>query len=92
VRGYVTMGIVPAGTRGNLKYISQFVDFAPDVPEPDRLILADAITSGGLLISVPADKSKDLVATLREKGVVNASVIGTVDGTGEGRITVLKES
>ncbi len=89
-RGYVNMGIVPVGTRGNLKYIRQFVDFAPDVTEAEQLILADAITSGGLLISVPGGKGAKLVEILHSRGVPDAAVIGEVTGPGHGRITVAK--
>lgn len=86
-REYVNMGIVPAGTRGNLKYIGQFVDFDESVAESDRLILADAITSGGLLISVPGQKSQQLMKALKERGIQEASIIGEVS-EGGGRIKV----
>lgn len=87
VRDYVRMGIVPAGTRGNLKYVSQFVDFEPNILEEDRLILSDATTSGGLLISVPGQKSQQLMKELADRGVREAAVIGEV-GEGSGRLIV----
>lgn len=90
-RGYVKMGIVPGGTRKNLKYISQFVDFADGVDEADRLILTDAITSGGLLISVPGAKAEQLLQSLHARGIADAAVIGEVGSAGDGRITVVKE-
>lgn len=89
VREYAVMGIVPGGTRDNLKYINQFVDFDARVDEPERLILADAITSGGLLISVPEDKSEKLVNNLHAKGVTDAVIVGEVGQPGEGRIRVV---
>lgn len=89
--GYAKMGIVPAGTRKNLKYISQFVDFSDDVNETERLILADAITSGGLLISVPGGKAEKLLQSLHARGVTDAAVIGEVGLPADGRITVVKE-
>jgi selenide,water dikinase len=85
---YVAMGIVPEGTRGNLKYFNKFVDFNPEVKEETRLILADAITSGGLFISVPAAKSGKLVDGLHAAGVTAAVVIGEVTRAGGGRILV----
>jgi len=87
--GYVAMGIVPAGTRGNLKYVTRFVDFEPEVTDSDRLILADAITSGGLLISVPQDRCGMLVEALHSRGVREAAVIGQVDSGTVGRIRVV---
>jgi selenide,water dikinase len=40
------------------------------------LILADAQTSGGLLLAVPPANAAALVARLREAGDVSAAVIG----------------
>ncbi len=86
-REYTKMGIVPEGTRGNLKYISQFVDFKQNVLEEDRLVLTDATTSGGLLISVPGHKSQQLMKELADRGVREAAVVGEV-GAGSGKIIV----
>jgi selenide,water dikinase len=48
-------------------------------PDPVRLeFFYDAQTSGGLLISVPADRADALVGKLREKGAAAASVVGEV--------------
>lgn len=88
---YADMGIVPVGTRSNLKYVREFVDFAPSISETEQLILADAITSGGLLISVPGEKTGQLMEELKARGVKDAAVVGEVTGFGEGRIKVMKE-
>lgn len=88
-REYVRMGIIPAGTRGNLQYISQFVEFEPNILEEDRLILTDATTSGGLLISVPGQKSQQLMRELTDRGVGTAAVIGEV-AEGSGKIFVTR--
>lgn len=90
-RGYVKIGIVPAGTRKNLKYISQFVDFADNVNEADRLILTDAITSGGLLISVPGAKAEQMLQSLHARSIIDAAIIGEVGLPADGRIKVVKE-
>ena len=48
-------------------------------PDPGRLeFFYDAQTSGGLLISVPADKAEKLVMILRAKGASAASIVGEV--------------
>jgi selenide,water dikinase len=44
-------GFVSGGTRRNLDWVAPHVDFGPHVGELDRLLLADAQTSGGLLIA-----------------------------------------
>lgn len=86
---YVKIGIVPAGTRTNLKYIKQFVDFDSGITEADQLILSDAITSGGLLIAVPPEKGDRLLGLLHARGIREASVVGEVGFSGNGRISVV---
>ena len=43
-----------------------------EIPDPLKVLLADAQTSGGLLISVPEEKAGRLMAALAEHGVVGA--------------------
>ena len=43
-------GVVPGGSLDNLNYVADFVVFADSVEEHTRIILADAQTSGGLLV------------------------------------------
>ncbi|MDT0264771.1 selenide, water dikinase SelD [Streptomyces sp. DSM 44915] len=49
-RSAVTAGQVSGGTRRNLDWVAPHVDFG-GVPEDERLLLADAQTSGGLLLA-----------------------------------------
>lgn len=79
---------VPGGTLENLEHVSPHVDFAAGLSRVDRLLLADAQTSGGLLIAVPAERCGGLLAALRERGVEGAARIGSFDRPGAGRIRV----
>lgn len=79
---------VPGGSRGNLRYIADKVVFPDSMSENDRLILADAQTSGGLLISVAQEKLEALLRGLASRGVGTRAVIGTVTGGEAGRIVV----
>ncbi|MDL1950805.1 selenide, water dikinase SelD [Acidobacteria bacterium ACD] len=79
---------VPGGTLENLAHVSPHVDFAPGLSRVEKLLLADAQTSGGLLIAVPEERSDALLASLREKGVHDARRIGRFTGPGTGRIRV----
>jgi len=79
---------VPGGTLENLAHVSPHVDFAPDLSRVDRLLLADAQTSGGLLIAVPAARCEVLLASLRQRGVDAARRIGRFTKAGPGRIRV----
>jgi selenide,water dikinase len=77
-------GVVPGGTKRNLAYVRMHTDFG-DLPEPERLILADAQTSGGMLIAAKHEPSME--SSLREQGVPFAR-IGEVVAGSPGSITV----
>jgi cysteine desulfurase len=81
--------VVPGGTLNNLAYVEDEVTFAPEVSRVTQLILADAQTSGGLLISLAAERAEALVAALQARGVTTAALIGEVTGPGTGHISVL---
>jgi len=85
-------GITPAGTRRNLEHLNQFVAWPQDVSKADKLILCDAQTSGGLLISLPKDKSENLLDMLNSRGNLKASIIAEIVEASEGAksITVIK--
>jgi selenide, water dikinase len=78
------MGVVPGGTRRNLAHVRAATDFG-DLTDPDRLILADAQTSGGLLIAAKHERA--LEAALEEHDVAFAR-IGEVVAGEPGRISV----
>ncbi len=82
-------GIAPGGTHRNLKSMDSVVKWHRDIGEQARLLLCDAQTSGGLLISVSAAKLERLMAELRAAGVGTIAVIGQVlpqDALGDGYI------
>lgn len=75
---FVAEGLVPAGTHRNLDFVKKMVVWDAQVSEDAKLVLCDAQTSGGLLISVPRDKSSQLLTALHEAGVAEAVSIGTI--------------
>ena len=87
-REYVKAGIAPGGTHANWRFLGEWVTFDSALSKEEQLLLCDAQTSGGLLASVPAADAERLVAALREAGARDAAVIGRVEATGTGRITV----
>ena len=50
-RGFAEDGVVAGGTRRNLQHAEGFTDFG-DADEATRILLADAQTSGGLLVAL----------------------------------------
>ncbi len=76
--------VVPGGTLDNLEHVSPFVDWSSGLSRVDRLLLADAQTSGGLLIAVPPERTEALLAALRARGVTEARRIGRFTAPGEG--------
>jgi len=76
--------IVPGGTRTNLEAaISEGTRFSEDISPALRLVLADAQTSGGLLIAVAERDAEALLGSLRNSGITAAARIGAlVRGSG----------
>jgi selenide,water dikinase len=78
LRELVRAGHIPGGTRRNLDAVAGTAIFEDGVIEPDRVILADAQTSGGLLLAVHPDAAPTLLAALRREGTLAAAVVGVV--------------
>jgi selenide,water dikinase len=87
-RALVAAGAVSGGTRRNMSFVEPAVDVADGVTEEDRIILADAQTSGGLLIACPDDRIGVLRDELSSRGEPAAEV-GRVVGGDAGRIAVM---
>ena len=84
--GLARSGHIPGGTRSNLEFVAPATDFG-DLDETERFLLADAQTSGGLLIAVPAEREAALVDALRARGVEGVP-IGAVESGEAGSIAV----
>lgn len=86
--GLASSGIVPGGTENNLEYVSPFVVWTPGIANVTKILLADAQTSGGLLIAVEKNQADAMLRELREIGISEAAIIGEITGPGKGEITV----
>ena len=85
-------GIVPGGTRRNLAHVEARTRWIDGFEEWERLLHADAQTSGGLLLAVSAD---ELDATLRDlelAGTPAAALIGRFVPSEGTLITVRREA
>jgi len=72
----IANGCVPGGTADNLAVAEESVDWGT-CPEPTRVLLADAQTSGGLLLCVPEARREAVYAVLAAHDAV-AAVVGRV--------------
>ncbi|MHB9088105.1 MAG: AIR synthase-related protein, partial [Thermoleophilia bacterium] len=84
------INIVPGGSKNNLRHVESFVNFDPGLTAAERLLLADAQTSGGLLISCPEAKADELEAALKEAGAIVHARVGVMEAEDDtGRIDVV---
>ncbi len=81
-------GHIPGGTQRNLTDTAGDVSFAVSVDPVVRILLADAQTSGGLLIALPAERLDALLSRLREAGTPAADTIGEIIAGPPGHLTV----
>lgn len=86
-RALAAAGLISGGTRRNADYYGQWTDFSPGVDAVTRMIMADAQTSGGLLMAVAPERSIQLLSALRVRGVGAWTIGRTCDGAA-GRIRV----
>jgi selenide, water dikinase len=70
-------GVVPGGTKANLAFVAERATFPEGMSEPDRLILADAQTNGGMLAAVDAKAAAKILRALANVGAP-ARAIGEV--------------
>ena len=71
-------GYGPGAIERNLASYGNEVDFAVHLEIWQRRILADAQTSGGLLVSVAPEAADEVLAMFRSSGFEQAAVIGTM--------------
>jgi selenide,water dikinase len=69
-------GIIPGGTRRNLKFVAEHTKFADSLTEVEHLMAADAQTSGGLLIALPPEEAERFLTAFNRDAPFPAVVIG----------------
>mgnify|MGYP006382531991 FL=1 len=71
-------GVAPAGSHSNLAYLEDRVAWGRAATKTRKILLSDAQTSGGLLIAVPAAKSRKMLKRLHQARVTEAVEIGGI--------------
>lgn len=79
---------IPGGSLANRDFLSDKVVFDSEVSEELQIVLCDAQTSGGLLISVPEERLEILLESLRTRKTLESAVIGRVESGEPGVIKV----
>jgi cysteine desulfurase len=75
---YAAAGTIPGGTKNNLEFVKDYVQWNDATPGLMKFIFADAQTSGGLLISLPESHAAALVEQLHAAGNTDAAIIGKI--------------
>jgi selenide,water dikinase len=86
---FAAMGLIPAGAHHNREFRKSMIVFAESVSRSRQDVMFDPQTSGGLLVSVSARQSSDLVAALKDGGIGDASKIGEILSDPEEKIWVV---
>ncbi len=76
--GYAAAGAIPGGTRNNMLYVADIIRWGGSIPELMKVLLSDAQTSGGLLISIPEKDAMNMVTAMHDAGISYASIIGKI--------------
>ena len=84
----IRQGVAPGGTHRNLAYLEKNLVVNSGISHEALLVLADAQTSGGLLISVPADKAAGLMRDMKKAQVPVVAEVGEVIEGPEIRIEI----
>ncbi|BAU23865.1 selenide, water dikinase [Caldimicrobium thiodismutans] len=75
---FVKQGIIPEGDYDNLNYCETLVKFHPQIGAAEKFILADAQTSGGILLACPREKKEFFEKRAIEKGFYSLYLVGEV--------------
>lgn len=74
---FVGRGMIPGGTENNVRYNEPVLNYAENITGYQKLILNDAQTSGGLLITIDKVSGKELLNQLHTEGI-ECSIIGQI--------------
>lgn len=80
VMDLIARDMAPGGTEANLEHLDALgaVVWSDHVPQDHRLLLCDAQTAGGLLLSVAPERVDNLITLLKAAHVLAAAEIGEI--------------
>lgn len=85
---YAKKGYIPGGTKNNLTWVEKMAVWNNSISKETKYVLADAQTSGGLLICCPRDKKGKLIDLLYKANCLVVAEIGEIVEDKENRIWI----
>ena len=73
-----SMGLIPGGGHSNRKFFGSWITLDSNMSAETVDLMFDPQTSGGLILGIPAERSRDLLDALIAEGVEPAADIGEV--------------
>lgn len=74
----IDMGCIPGAAFRNLEFVENDCFFEKSIDYNNKMLLLDAQTSGGMLISTPPEKVDNILSELIQAGYTNSKVIGEI--------------
>ena len=87
VEQFAKRDAIPGGTKRNLEFYSNHIKFEDSIQNHQKLMLADAQTSGGLLISLSEKDAHSLSSFCKERSIGSAQIIGKFTSSNDPKIT-----
>ncbi len=79
VEELLSMGCIPGAAFRNLEFVKPNIEVGDSCPTTRKMAMADAQTSGGLLMGVDADKAEEMLQELHNNTPhIHAAIIGEV--------------
>jgi len=75
---YISLGMIPGGSLKNKEIYSCLVEKKPDITSEQEIILYDAQTSGGLLLSISPEQAEKAKELLFQQGFTSSQIIGKI--------------
>jgi len=82
---YISLGMIPGGTLKNKEIYSCLVEKKLDITQKQEIILYDAQTSGGLLLSIQPEEAEKAKELLFQQGFTSSQIIGRIIRVSSGR-------
>ena len=81
-------GFIPGGSKQNFKTSENYTKFSESMSEIEKFILADAQTSGGLLVSLPKETASNYIENVSQHQFFSPIIIGKITEKGSTQILI----